>query len=146
MFQWKIYSYQNVNGQEKSFEKSFDNYEEYKSFMGGNNFFGNFLGSGNSFFDLYLNNFFDRKLALTGWEMQDKESWDLPVNLDRYEQEIQKIEMSEKEKDSRRKKLESAKTRLWEYKNKFETSGKKELLKELEEDMKKIDAEMKSLS
>ena len=66
--------------------------------------------------------------------------------MDRYEQEIRKIDMDESEKHRRKEQLESAKTRLSEYKEKFNNSGKKDLLKDVEADMKKIDVELKSLT
>jgi hypothetical protein len=33
MFQGKVSYYENVNGEEKTFEKEFDNYAEYKNFV-----------------------------------------------------------------------------------------------------------------
>ena len=124
-------------------EKTFDNYDEYRSFMWWDSMFSWFLNSWNSFFDSYLDNFFDRKLALWNWEQAQN---NLPVDLSKYEEESKKIDMSEKEKERRKQQLESAKTRLSEYKDKFQKSGKKDLLKDLETDMKKIEDELKSLS
>jgi hypothetical protein len=63
-----------------------------------------------------------------------------------YEEEVRKIDMDESEKHKRKEQLESAKTRLTEYKEKFNNSGKKDLLKEVEVDMKKIDEELKEIS
>ena len=145
MFQGKVYSYQNINGKEKSFEKTFDSYDEYRSFMWGNNVFSGFLNSGNSVFDSYLDNFFDRKIALNSWQPSSVDET-LPVDLGKYEEEIHKIEMSEAEKRRRKEQLESAKTRLSEYKEKFQQTGKKDLLKDVESDMKKIEEELKSLT
>jgi hypothetical protein len=54
--------------------------------------------------------------------------------------------MSEAEKRRRKEQLESAKTRLSEYKEKFQQTGKKDLLKDVESDMKKIEEELKSLT
>ena len=143
MFQGKVYSYQNINGKEKSFEKTFDSYDEYRSFMWGSNMFSGFLSWGNSIFDSYLGNFFDSRMALGDGQSQSHEN--LPVDLNKYEDEIRKIEMSEQEKKRKREQLEGAKTRLGEYKEKFQNSGKKDLLKDLEVDMKKIDEELNSL-
>jgi len=42
------------------------------------------------------------------------------VDISKYEQEIQKIEMDESEKQERKKHLESAKTRLTDYREKFQ--------------------------
>jgi len=142
MFQGKVYSYQNINGKEKSFEKTFDSYDEYRNFMWGNDSFSWFLGSAGSMFDSYLNNFFDRKMTLG----PGNEDMQLPVNMNKYDEEIRKIDMSEQEKKRKREQLESAKTRLTEYKEKFQQSWKKDLLKDVESDMKKIEDELKSLS
>lgn len=144
MFQWKVYSYQNINGKEKSFEKTFDNYDEYRNYMWGNSIFSGFLGWNGSFFDNYLDSFLDRRLALSSWSPPEENN--LPVDISRYEEEVRKIDMDESEKRQRREQLESAKTRLTEYKEKFNNSGKKDLLKEVEADMKKIDEELKEIS
>lgn len=82
-------------------------------------------------------------MALGDGQSQSHEN--LPVDLNKYEDEIRKIEMSEQEKKRKREQLEGAKTRLGEYKEKFQNSGKKDLLKDLEADMKKIDEELNSL-
>lgn len=144
MFQGKVYSYQNINGKEKSFEKTFDSYDEYRSFMGWENLFSNFLGSGLNMFDNYLDHFFDRKLALGSWEPHRSEE-SLPVDMSKYEQASRKIDMDESEKKRRREQLENAKSRLTEYQKKFKESGEKDLLKDIESDMKKIDQELSSI-
>jgi len=112
--------------------------------MWGNSIFWWILGSGNSFFDNYLNNLFDRRLALNSWSPPLEDN--LPIDINRYEEEVRKIDMDESEKRRRKEQLESAKTRLTEYKEKFNNSGKKDLLKEVEADMKKIDEELQSLT
>ena len=70
MFQGKVYSYRNINGQEKTFEKSFDSYDDYKTFIDSDENF-RVLGSFPSFgfgnfdaFDRYLDNFFTSRLSL----------------------------------------------------------------------------------
>lgn len=146
MFQGKVYSYQNINGKEKSFEKTFDSYDEYRSFMWGNSMLSGFLGGAGNIFDSYFNNFFDSRMALTSGGQSSESSIDLPVDMKKYDEEVRKIEMSEREKECRKQQLESAKTRLTEYKTKFESSGKKGLLKDVETDMKKIEEELKSLT
>lgn len=108
--------------------------------------FSGFLGGAGNIFDAYLNNFFDRRMALGSGNQSVESSIQLPVDLSKYDEEVRKIEMSEREKERRKQQLESAKTRLTEYKTKFESSGKKDLLKDVEADMKKIDDELKSLA
>lgn len=144
MFQWKVYSYQNINGKEKSFEKTFDSYDEYRNYMWGSSIFSGFLGWNGSLFDNCLNSFLDRRLALSSWSPPEKNN--LPIDMGHYEEEVRKIDMDESEKHKRKEQLESAKTRLTEYKEKFNNSGKKDLLKEVEVDMKKIDEELKEIS
>jgi len=104
-----------------------------------------FLGGAGNIFDSYLNNFFDSRMALGSGNQTQDSSENLPIDIAKYEHEIQKIEMSEKEKERRKQQLESAKTRLTEYKSKFESLGKKDLLKDVEADMKKIENELQSL-
>ena len=140
MFQWKVYSYQNINGQEKSFEKKFDNYDDYQKFMWEQNGFAE-LSSG-SLFDSFLDSFFDRKVL--EWAAEDSKSKNLPVNLDKYENESRKIDMDESEKKEKKTALEKAKEKLHEYKEKFTKSDKKDLVKDVEADIKKIDEELKS--
>jgi len=156
MFQGKVYSYRNINGQEKTFEKSFDNLDDYKAFIDSDENFRNF-GSFPSFgfgsfdaFDRYLDNFFQTRRSLSG-AVGKNSNMSLPISLDKYQAEVEKIEREEQEKAQNKSLLEKAKQQLQGYLDKFKSHSKKderiaELVKEAEADMKKIEEELQKIT
>ncbi len=131
MFKWKIYTRQNIDGKMQSFEKSFDNYNEFVEFMNEKGFPSNHLTSGDGS---------DTRRAIGNTQMPA-----LPVDLGKYEKEIKKIQVQESKKRIRKKQLEHAKSKLEQYKNTFESAGNKELMIDVEADLLKIDQEIKTL-
>ena len=155
MFQGKVYSYRNINGQEKTFEKSFDSYDDYKTFIDSDENF-RVLGSFPSFgfgnfdaFDRYLDNFFTSRLSLPhqlSWTQNQ-----LPVSLDKYQAEAQRLEREEQDVAHKKLLLEKSKEQLQGYLEKFQHHSKKderiaELVKEAEADMKKIEEELAKIA
>ena len=152
MFQGKVYSYRNINGQEKTFEKSFDNFDEYKAFVESDDNFTSLwafpsFGFGSfDAFDRYLDNFFQTRRGLPS-AVGYNHNTSLPVRLDKYQAEAEKIEREEQETAQKKSLLEKAKEQLQGYLDKFQTHSKKderiaELVKEAEADMKKIEEEL----
>ena len=155
MFQGKVYSYRNINGQEKTFEKTFENYDDYKAFIDSDENFRPFahfpsFGFGNfDAFDRYLNNFFTQRIALPSQNNRNQEL--LPVSLEKYEAEAQRLEQEEQQKAQKKTLLEKSRERLQGYLEKFQTHSKKderiaELVKEAEADMKKIEEELAKIA
>lgn len=155
MFQGKVYSYRNINGQEKTFEKTFENYDDYKAFIDSDESFRPFahfpsFGFGNfDAFDRYLDNFFNQRIALPSQNSRNQEL--LPVSLEKYEAEAQRLEQEEQQKTHKKNLLEKSRERLQGYLDKFQTHSKKderiaELVKEAEADMKKIEEELAKIT
>lgn len=96
-------------------------------------------------FNRYLDNFFNRKLWLadrSGSEVTD----DLGLDLHKYEQEIQKIEYDKTHREEKKKALENALKKLNSYQQRFEEEGKQDMVKQIKEDIKKVEEELKRLA
>ncbi len=156
MFKGKIYKYSNINGKEEKFEREFNDINEYNSFMSEN---PNLLWFWeidkslwfSSFFDFnnYLDNFFDTKLALSSPNEQKKLNWTPDnvewVNLSKYEEELQKIESEKKKKQEEKWVLEKSLEKLKEYLEKFKKEWKDDFVKNIKEDIKKVEEKLKNL-
>lgn len=161
MFKWKVYVYKNVNGREESFEREFDNPQDFQEFSRHNNWS---LDKTN-FFNLWLwdwtslNNYFekliDRRIWLPSLEnshfdkCQDGEDCynqdpDI-VDLNKYEDEIQKIEYQKKNKEQNLKSLKDTLEKLKNYKNKFKDENREDMVSKIDEDIKKVKEEINNL-
>lgn len=149
MFKGKVSVYKNG----KTVEKEFTDQQEYEKFIKDNNLdwwwddwglnphFGLWAFTS---FNKYLDNFFDRKLGLLHNE-GDESVQKLGVDLNKYEQEIQKIEYDKTHKEEKKKALENTLSKLKEYEKKFTEEKKDEMIKQLKEDIKKVEQELKDM-
>ena len=155
MFQGRVYSYRNINGQEKTFEKSFDNFDDYKAFIDSDSNFRNFAtfpSLGFRDFDSFeksFDNFFHSRYELPS--VVEKSQNILPVSLDKYETEAQRIKREEKEAEHKKTMLEKAKEKLQWYLTQFQSRKTKDdrikqLLEDAKADMKKIDEELQKIN
>lgn len=154
MFKWKIYSYSNLNWKEETIEKEFDNIEEYNTFVNSNNsfwVFNSFLSSDlfsrkKIFFDeLFLDSY---KLMKWLWNKQIEKENNNKINgidINKYEEELNKIENEKKEKETKKQMLDDTILKLNEYLEKFKKEKREEIVKKIEEDIEKTEKELKDL-
>lgn len=152
MFKWKIYTYSNINWKEKRFEKEFDNPREYEEFVSQNLGFSSFLNWKMPFdslfdFNSYLDNFFNSKILPSSLQNQrkltqttdDNIEW---LNLSKYEKELQKIEEEKKVKIQKKNMLEKSLDKLKWYLTKFKKEKRNDLVKQIEDDIKKVEKDL----
>jgi len=145
-FKGRFVFYSNVNGKEQKIEKEFDNQNDYETFLKENNSF-----SLDSFFNRFNNfNFFSFPSQTFFEPFLNKKSHNLlssnsVVDLDSYKKEAEKIEEEKRSKEQRKKDLEGAKSDLENYLKIFKQEWKTDLVKKIEEDLKKVNSEIKEL-
>lgn len=131
---WKVYH----------IEREFDNPEDYEKFISSYKDFFNV-------FDIYNENlgFFDSlgritkfldNLRLDGWIKDEAQSI-----LDKYEKKLRDIQKEIEEKDNKKRKLIDALKKLNQYKEEFKNLWKEEIVKQIEEDILKIENELREL-
>ncbi len=133
MFQWSIYSYSNIDGQAKQTHKEFNSLQEYIDCMRWNSRHA----SRNTLDDRCLSNNYYHRLKSVGD--------DLDISLGKYKDTLQTIEQDKRQQRKKIHMLKSLKTTLEAYKKEFEDHNEKELVKNVTADIKKVDAELKSL-
>ena len=151
MFKAKVTIVKNVNGKEEKIEKEFNSPEEYEKFLRQNRLaslpeprltlsewgaLGDFI---DSIFEDKLNDFF---VSLPEAEEEFEE---VPVDIRKYEQEAKKIEKEKEKKEAKKAEIKRAIEKLKSFVKTFEKEGKKDLAKSAKEDIKKLEAELKSL-
>ena len=138
--------YSNINGREEKLEREFDNPQEFQSFAGQMpafqllNRFPSFGRDGLNSIHNYFENLLDRRLWL-GY--QDAEQPQALVDLNKYEDAIQQIEYQKAHKDEHTKQLKATLQKLKDYKKKFKEENREDMLGQLDEDIKKIEEELK---
>ena len=153
MFKWKIYVYKNVNGKEEKIEREFDNPKDFQAFAQQNDVL--------QYEDMQmprlwlwdrvnLNNYFedliDRRLGIPVFEGAEEPALaNSVVDLDKYEEELQKIEYQKQHKDEHTKALKSTLQKLKDYKKQFKSEGRDDMVKQIDDDIKKVEAEIASL-
>ncbi len=153
MFKGKITIVKNINGKEEKIEKEFDSIEEYQKFLAENNMTGYKalpdLRLSLSEWDAlasFIDQIFEDKLNNFFLEAPEEElSEDLPVDIKKYEEEAAKIEEEKEKKEAKKAELKRAIEKLKSFVKTFEKEGKKDLAKSAKEDIKKLEAELKSL-
>lgn len=154
MFKWKIYIYKNLDGREEKIEREFDNAHEFQSFAKTHDvWFRPFqfpvLGLGEwANLQHYFDSLVDRKMGLdyheTGDEPSDKKS-DI-VNLDKYDQELKKIEYQQQHKEETLNWLKDTLQKLKDYKKRFKDIGQHDMIQEIDTDIKKVEEEIQNLA
>ncbi len=160
MFKWKVYVYKNINWKEEKIEREFDNPKEFQSFAKNNNVwwlerFSNGLNSPVLWLWDWVNlqNYFDsivdKKLWLNyhwDYDYQDDYVWWDIVDLDKYEQELGKIEYQKQHKDENLKSLKNSLNKLKEYKKKFKEEWREDVIESIDSDIKKVEEEISKLN
>lgn len=157
MFKWKVYSYSNINGKEKRFEKEFDDISEYNNFLANTPEFSSFRSpswgiSFDSLFDFntYLDNFFHSRFSpvdesTTKRLSQAEEEQIFGIDLSKYENEIQRIEEEKQKKDEKKNMLEKSLEKLKTYLDRFKKEKRDDIVKQIEEDIKKVEKDLEEL-
>ncbi len=152
MFKGKVTIIKKVNGKEEKIEKEFNSPEEYQAFLRANSDFAvanprltlsewDALGS-------FIDQIFEDKLNSLFLQEPDYESEaqkDLPVDINKYEKEAQKLEEEKAKKQAKKDEIKRAIDKLKGFVKTFEKEGKKDLAKSAKEDIKKLEEELKSL-
>lgn len=140
MFKWKVYVYRNNNGKEEEFEKEFDNPQEFNDFRKSYRqpeFDGPFMWLWDwAHLQNYFNNLIDRRFWLKNkeepYENKKLSNW---VDLDIYENELQKIEYSKAHKAEKIQELKDTLSKLKDYKKRFKSEWRDDLVEKIEEDI-----------
>ena len=153
MFKGKVYIYKNLNGREEKIEREFDDAHEFQSFakkhdVGFYPFHSPILWLGEwANLQNYFDSLVDRKLGLS---YDDSENWvieqdDSIVNLDKYDQELKKIEYQKQHKEETLNSLKDTLHKLKEYKKKFKDAGQDHMIEDIDADIKKVEEEIENL-
>jgi hypothetical protein len=151
MFKWKVYVYRNNNWKEEEFEKEFDNPQEFNNFRKSYRqpeFEGPFMGLGDrAHLQNYFNNLIDRRFWLESIPEPQQEQKSLPnwINLDEYEQELQKIEYNKAHKAEEIQELKDTLTKLKDYKKRFKAEWRDDMIEKIDKDIATVQEKLDSL-
>ena len=151
MFKWKVYVYRNNNGKEEEFEKEFDNPQEFNNFRKSYRqpeFEGPFMGLGDrAHLQNYFNNLIDRRFWLESIPEPQQEQKSLPdgINLDEYENELQKIEYNKAHKAEEIQELKDTLTKLKDYKKRFKAEWRDDMIEKIDKDISTVQEKLDSL-
>lgn len=150
MFKGKVYVYRNNNGKEEEFEKEFDNPQEFNNFRKSYRqpeFEGPFMGLGDrAHLQNYFNNLIDSRFWL-GTKSEPEEKMSLPnwINLDEYENELQKIEYNKAHKAEEIQELKDTLTKLKDYKKRFKAEWRDDMIEKIDKDISTVQEKLDSL-
>ncbi len=151
MFKWKVYVYRNNNWKEEEFEKEFDNPQEFNNFRKSYRqpeFEGPFMGLGDrAHLQNYFNNLIDRRFWLESIPEPQQEQKSLPdgINLDEYENELQKIEYNKAHKAEEIQELKDTLAKLKDYKKRFKSEWRDDIIEKLDKDISTVQEKLDSL-
>ena len=151
MFKWKVYVYRNNNGKEEEFEKEFDNPQEFNNFRKTYRqpeFEGPFMWLWDrAHLQNYFNNLIDRRFWLESIPEPQQEQKSLPdwINLDEYEQELQKIEYNKAHKAEEIQELKDTLTKLKDYKKRFKAEWRDDMIEKIDKDISTVQEKLDSL-
>ena len=150
MFKGKVYVYRNNNGKEEEFEKEFDNPQEFNNFRKSYRqpeFEGPFMGLGDrAHLQNYFNNLIDSRFWL-GTKSEPEEKMSLPnwINLDEYENELQKIEYNKAHKAEEIQELKDTLAKLKDYKKSFKAEWRDDMIEKLDKDIATVQEKLDAL-
>jgi len=150
MFKGKVYVYRNNNGKEEEFEKEFDNPQEFNNFRKSYRqpeFEGPFMGLGDrAHLQNYFNNLIDSRFWL-GTKSEPEEKMSLPdgINLDEYENELQKIEYNKAHKAEEIQELKDTLAKLKDYKKRFKAEWRDDMIEKIDKDIATVQEKLDSL-
>ena len=156
MFKWKVYVYKNNNWKEEEFEKEFDNPQDFHAFQRSYRqpeMEWPFMGLWDwAHLQNYFNDLIDRRFWL--WcncedcECEDEEcERHLPngVNLDAYEDELQRIEYNKAHKAEKIQSLKDTLSKLKDYKKRFKAEWRDDMVEKIEADISATQASLDEL-
>lgn len=159
MFKGKVYVYKNINWKEEKIEREFDNPQEFQSFAKTHNvwWLGSFTNLVSPMLWLwdwanlqnYFDNLIDKRLWLThNWDYDDQgyDAEENLVDLNKYEQELEKIEYQKQHKDEHLKSLKNSLNKLKDYKKKFKDEWREDIIENIDSDIKKVEEEISKLT
>jgi len=141
MFKGKVYVYRNNNGKEEEFEKEFDNPQEFNNFRKSYRqpeFAGPFMWLWDwAHLQNYFNNLIDRRFWLESMPEPEEEQKKLPsvVNLNEYEDELQKIEYKKAHKAEEIQQLKDTLAKLKDYKKRFKAEWRDDMVQKIDKDI-----------
>lgn len=159
MFKGKVYVYKNVNWKEEKLEREFDNPQEFQSFAKTNNVwwlekFTNTLASPMLWLwewanlQNYFDNLIDKRLWLTyneDYNDQEDSGQSNLIDLDKYEQELERIEYQRQHKDENLKSLKNSLHKLKDYKKRFKDEWREDMIENIDADIKKVEEEISKI-
>ena len=150
--------YKNINWKEERIEREFDNPQDFQSFAKTNAvwwlerlhspFTSPILWLGDwANLQNYFDNLLDRKLWLSynNDDYLEGNGQSDFINLDKYEQELEKIEYQKHHKDESLKSLKANLQKLKEYKKRFKEEWREDIVTQIDADIKKIEEEIHTL-
>ena len=144
MFKGKVYVYRNNNWKEEEFEKEFDNPQEFNNFRRSYRqpeMEGPFMWLWDrAHLQNYFNNLIDRRFWLESMEEPQEEKRSLPswINLDEYENELQKIEYNKAHKAEEIQELKDTLAKLKDYKKRFKAEWRDDMVEKIDKDISTI--------
>lgn len=136
----------NMNGREEKLEREFDNPQDFQSFtkqipafqmLNRVPFFG--LDARDNFHN-YFENLLDKRL---GFDDQSPNDAQVLVDLNKYENALEEIEYQKSHKEEHQKHLKANLQKLKDYKKRFKEENKEDMVLQIDEDIKKIEEELK---
>ena len=138
MFKWRIISRSNIHGKVHTFQKDFDDYDAYQSFLGEHPEY-----SPQSALERLWNpwSYFDRALQIWQWSTPFVDTKYLPegFDLEKYEKRRAEKRQNEEEKIEKKQSLELTKVYLTDY------LGENPDDSDAKSDLEKIESELKEL-
>ena len=163
-FKGKVYVYRNNNGHEEEFEKEFDTPEEFNRFNQQYHqpeLTGPFMGLGDwANLQNFFNDLIDQRFGLGYYdepcecdeccddetcESHQKEELPYGIDMNKYENEMKKIEYQKAHKSEEIQKIKKTLEQLEDYKKKFKSEGRDDMVKDLDNDIKKLQKKLDEL-
>ena len=150
MFKGKVYVYRNNNWKEEEFEKEFDNPQEFNNFRKTYRqpeFEGPIMWLWDwAHLQNYFNNLIDSRFWL-GTKSEPEEKMSLPdgINLDEYENELQKIEYNKAHKVEEIQELKDTLAKLKDYKKRFKAEWRDDMIEKIDKDIATVQEKLDSL-
>jgi len=157
MFKGKVIIYENIDWEERKIVKEFNNYEDYVNFLKKLRNKQNRLRFYEDFeiedvlkkLWIWISKFID---SLQEWvkdriEYFKEDVKELPVEIDlnKYEEAIKRFKKEKEERERKKENLKNALKKLLDYRKQLEELWKEDLLQQIDEDIAKVENELKKL-
>jgi len=157
MFKGKVIIYENIDWEERKIVKEFNNYEDYVNFLKKLRNKQNRLRFYEDFeiedvlkkLWIWISKFID---SLQEWvkdriEYFKEDVKELPVEIDlnKYEEAIKRFKKEKEERERKKENLKNALKKLLDYRKQLEELWKEDLLQQIDEDIAKVENELKKI-